>query len=159
AWRVRRAPPAAAGLDAIGPQPGAPARLRRPGRTNRGGHRPVNTTMSLLTRVLLVLVLELGAGTATAATTSNRSSVGLTGNYLAGSQALFDLHTEEAAAFMRQALIDGWDNPYVVERGFVAYAANGDIEDAARTAQRLLELDPNNDLARLVIATEAVKRR
>ena len=119
----------------------------------------MNTTMSLLTRVLLVLVLALGAGTATAATTSNRSSVGLTGNYLAGSQALFDLHTEEAAAFMRQALIDGWDNPYVVERGFVAYAANGDIEDAARTAQRLLELDPNNDLARLVIATEAVKRR
>jgi Flp pilus assembly protein TadD len=117
--------------------------------------------MSLLSRFLLLLLLTLGltGAAGAAATTSNRSAFSLTGNYLAGSQALFDLRTEEAANYMRQALIDGWDNPYVVERGFVAYAANGDIEDAAHTARRLLELDANNDLARLVIATEAVKRR
>ena len=121
----------------------------------------MNRTTSLLSRFLLLLLLAVGpAGIAVAAATStNRSAFSLTGNYLAGSQALFDLRTEEAADYMRQALIDGWDNPYVVERGFVAYAANGDIEDAAQTARRLLELDANNDLARLVIATEAVKRR
>jgi tetratricopeptide (TPR) repeat protein len=118
----------------------------------------VKITSRQLSRFLLLLLLTLGLAAGATASSSGRSP-GLTGNYLAGSQALFDLRTEEAARFMRQALIEGWDNPFVVERGFIAYAANGDIEDAAATGRRLLELDPNNDLARLVIATEAVKRR
>jgi tetratricopeptide (TPR) repeat protein len=120
----------------------------------------VNRFLRLLSRALLVPVISLGmGGMAGAAAPGDTPYLGITGNYLAGSQALFDLRTDDAAKFLREALADGWDNPFVVERGFIAYAANGDIEEAAATARRLLELRPRNDLARLVIATEAVKRR
>jgi len=86
-----------------------------------------------------------------------RSSV--TGAYMAGQQALHDLRTEEAARYFSQAAQGDWDNPVLVERAFIAFAADGQIGQAASTAKHLLELDPTNELAELVVATEALKER
>lgn len=86
-----------------------------------------------------------------------RNSV--TGSYMAGQQALQDLRTDEAARYFSQAATADWDNPIVVERAFIAFAADGQIGQAASTAKHLLELDPNNELAELVVATEALKER
>ena len=86
-----------------------------------------------------------------------RTSV--TGAYMAGQQALHDLRTDEAARYFAQAAQAGWDNPVLVERSFIAYAADGQIGQAASTAKHLLELDPTNELAELVVATEALKER
>lgn len=83
----------------------------------------------------------------------------VTGNYLAGRQALTDLRTDEAANYFRVAAEEDWENPIVVERSFIAYAANGQIEDSARVAKHLLELVAPNDLASLVIGAQAVKER
>src|SRR5690554_7679406 len=47
----------------------------------------------------------------------------------------------------------------MVERAFIALAADGQIGQAAATAKHLLELDPANELAELIIATEALKER
>ena len=86
-----------------------------------------------------------------------RTSV--TGAYMAGQQALSDLHTEEAARYFADAVRADWDNPVLVERSFIAYATDGQIGQAAATAKHLLELDPANELAELVVATEALKER
>ncbi|MHA6729396.1 tetratricopeptide repeat protein [Devosia sp. A369] len=86
-----------------------------------------------------------------------RTSV--TGAYMAGQQALQDLRTDEAARYFSQAAQGDWDNPVLVERAFIAYAADGQIGQAASTAKHLLELDPNSELAELIIATEALKER
>ena len=86
-----------------------------------------------------------------------RTSV--TGAYMAGQQALHDLHTDEAARYFSQAAQGDWDNPVLVERAFIAFAADGQIGQAASTAKHLLDLDPNNELAELVVATEALKER
>ncbi|MET3926420.1 tetratricopeptide repeat protein [Devosia sp. 2618] len=86
-----------------------------------------------------------------------RSSV--SGAYMAGQQALQDLRTEEAARYFAQAAISDWDNPLLVERAFIAYAADGQIGQAASTAKHLLDLDRNNELAELVVAAEALKER
>lgn len=86
-----------------------------------------------------------------------RSSV--TGAYMAGQQALNDLQTDEAARYFNEAAQGDWDNVVLVERSFIAYAADGQIGQAAATAKHLLELDPNNELAELVVATEALKER
>jgi len=69
-----------------------------------------------------------------------------TGNYLAGQQALTELRTHEAAKFFRDAAADQWNNPLVVDRAFLALAADGQVDDAA-------------DMAKLVIATQAFKQR
>ena len=82
-----------------------------------------------------------------------------TGNYLAGQQALTELRTHEAAKFFRDAAADQWNNPLVVDRAFLALAADGQVDDAADMAKHVLELEPENDMAKLVIATQAFKQR
>jgi tetratricopeptide (TPR) repeat protein len=82
-----------------------------------------------------------------------------TGSYLAGQQALAALATPDAATFFRDASQEQWDNAEVVTRAFSAYAANGDVDQAVTAARHALDLDKNNDLARLIIATDAVKQR
>jgi|TARA_R110002126_G_scaffold285701_14_gene436587 tetratricopeptide (TPR) repeat protein len=86
-----------------------------------------------------------------------RASV--TGAYMAGQQALQDLRTDEAARYFYLAAQADWQNPVLVERAFIAFAADGQIGQAASTAKHLLELDPTNELAELVVATEALKER
>ncbi len=83
----------------------------------------------------------------------------VTGSYLAGQRALQELRTKEAALYFNQAAQGDWDNPILVERAFIAFAADGQIGQAATTAKHLLELQPTNELAELVIATEALKER
>ena len=83
----------------------------------------------------------------------------VTGAYMAGQQALHDLQTDEAARYFNEAAQGDWDNPVLVERAFIAFAADGQIGQAAATAKHLLDLDPNNELAELVVATEALKER
>tara|TARA_R110002124_G_scaffold250589_4_gene415678 strand:- start:609 stop:2432 length:1824 start_codon:yes stop_codon:yes gene_type:complete len=86
-----------------------------------------------------------------------RASV--TGAYMAGQQSLKDLRTDEAARYFYQAAQADWQNPLLVERAFIAFAADGQIGQAASTAKHLLDLDPSNELAEMVVATEALKER
>ncbi|WP_297103847.1 tetratricopeptide repeat protein [uncultured Devosia sp.] len=83
----------------------------------------------------------------------------VTGAYMAGQQALKDLRTDEAARYFSDAAQADWDNPVLVERAFVALATDGQIGKASSTARRMLELDPANELAELVVAAEALKER
>lgn len=82
-----------------------------------------------------------------------------TGNYLAGQEAMDALRTADAAKFFGAAADQQSTNPQVLNHTFVALAANGDIDHAVVVARQLLALDPTNDIARLVVATEAVKQR
>ncbi len=109
---------------------------------------------------LLASVFAIG-GAIALETTTHFSVIGqtVTGSYLAGRQALTDLRTAEAASYFRSAAEEDWENPIVVERSFIAYAANGQIEDSARVARHLLELVAPNDLASLVIGAQEVKER
>ena len=81
------------------------------------------------------------------------------GSYVAGQQAMKDLRTDEAARLFNDAAQANWDDPIMIERAFVALAADGQIGKATTTARRMLELDPANQLAELVLAGEALKER
>jgi len=83
----------------------------------------------------------------------------ISGSYLAGRQALQELSTAEAARYFNQAAQSDWDNPILVERSFIAFAADGQIGEAATLARHLLDLDGRNELAELVVASEALKER
>ncbi len=89
----------------------------------------------------------------------NSARVSPTGSYMAGQQALTDLRTDEAARYLSAAAQADWDNPLLVERAFIAQAADGQIGEAAKTARRLLELETGNELAQMISGTEALKER
>ncbi len=115
---------------------------------------------NFLRRAAVPLLLALAlAGPAVAADSFGARNPSTVGNYLAGQQAIHDLRTGDAARFFRDAATADWNNPLVVERAFVAYAANGQIEDSASAAKHLLDLDSTNEMARIVVATEAIKQR
>lgn len=111
----------------------------------------------------IALVAALLSGTATVAV-ENQDMLPLfqpsvTGSYLAGRRALEDMSLDEAVGFFSDAVAGDWENPVVVEQAFIAHAADGQIPEAARLGQHLVELVGPNDLASLVIATEALKQR
>jgi tetratricopeptide (TPR) repeat protein len=133
---------------------------------------------SLLTRIarpaLVAVLLSASAVPATQAAQSAQTAqtdplaildllpvfrTSVTGAYMAGQQALHDLRTDEAARYFANAARADWDNPVLVERSFIAYAADDQIGQAASTAKHLLDLDRSNELAELVVATEALKER
>lgn len=114
----------------------------------------------LASGILLAAALTIGGAVALESNaTFPLMENSVTGSYLAGRQALADLRTDDAARYFRAASEGDWDNPIIIERSFIAYAANGQVADAARVAKHLLELSAPNDLASLVIGTEAVKQR
>jgi len=82
-----------------------------------------------------------------------------TGSYLAGQQAFEELRTSDAASFYMDAAEVEWENVAIVERAFIALAADGRVDDAASLAQHLIELEPENEIARLLLGTVALKER
>ncbi len=81
------------------------------------------------------------------------------GSYLAGLEALDILSTSEAASAFMDAAQSQWDNPAVIERAFTALVADGRVDEAQGMARRMLELVPENNLARLVLGAIALKER
>jgi tetratricopeptide (TPR) repeat protein len=85
------------------------------------------------------------------------SPITVTGGYLAGRQALDELHTGEAADYYRRAAEEDYDNPFVLEPAFVALAAAGEVSQSASIARHFLELDLPSDLARMIVATDEMR--
>jgi tetratricopeptide (TPR) repeat protein len=119
----------------------------------------VTNPARLFPRSVLALLLSASLTAAAGAATFEPRQPTATGAFLAGSEALFDLRTDDAARYFRDALSADWDNPQIVERGFIAFAANGEIKESADVAQRMLGFVPENELARLVVATVAIKEQ
>ena len=117
--------------------------------------------MTLISRLLstsLLVTILATSGAVQAAAVFDPRQPSPTGSYLAGQQALRGLQTEPAARFLRDALAGDYDHPQVVQTALIAFAANGQVADAANAARHMLEVDPGNELAHLMIATQELKQ-
>jgi tetratricopeptide (TPR) repeat protein len=81
----------------------------------------------------------------------------LEGNFLAAYVAGAARDTDAASLFFRQAIEDDPRNQELLERGFVAFLANGSMAEAIRTAERLSARDPSNNLAQFALSVRALK--
>lgn len=81
------------------------------------------------------------------------------GNYLAAYVAGGEHDTVAAATFFREALRYDPRNTGLIEWAFIAAVSNGNMQDAFSLADRLLERDPKNALARLAIGVKAIKAK
>ena len=81
------------------------------------------------------------------------------GDYLSALVAGADRDTMAASTFFREALRSDPGNAELIERTFVAALSNGDIDEAADLAKRLLTRDPKNSLGHLVLGVQQVKGR
>lgn len=81
----------------------------------------------------------------------------LEGNFLAGYIAGLARDPSAAATFLRQALVADPNNRELRERGFVAFLADGAMDDAFRVADRMIADDASNGLARLALGVRDLK--
>jgi len=81
------------------------------------------------------------------------------GNYLAARQANLERDADAASVYYRAALRTDPRNPELLELAFYSVLADGDIDEATRLADRLIQLDRNNRNAHLVLGVKALKTK
>ena len=87
------------------------------------------------------------------------SRVSPAGTYLAARHARVQRDAAAASAYYRAALKADPRNPELLESAFLSVVADGDMEEAIRLAERLVQGDRNHRLARLVLGARALKQK
>jgi tetratricopeptide (TPR) repeat protein len=98
-----------------------------------------------------------GAMAAQAPTSREATRFTPAGSYLAARQANLDRDADAAATYYRAALKSDQRNPELLELTFYSVLAYGEIDEAVRLADRLVQLDRNNRNAHLVLGVRALK--
>src|SRR3978361_848819 len=90
-----------------------------------------------------------------------RDMKGLTtaGSYLAARHASVERDASSAATFYRSALRTDPKNNELLDRAFISSLAEGDIDEAVKLADRILTIDKNNRVARLVVGARDLKQK
>src|SRR5215831_5514240 len=81
------------------------------------------------------------------------------GSYLAARHAGGQRDVAAAASYYRAALRGDPGNNELLGRTFVAVLANGEVDEAAKLAERVLQVDKHDRIARLVLGVRAIKQK
>jgi tetratricopeptide (TPR) repeat protein len=115
------------------------------------------------TAALAIAILLVWSSTPNAQTPRPKSlafpRVSVSGSYLAARHAGSARDAAAAAIYYRAALRGDPRNPELLSRAFTAVLQNGEIDEAVRLAERLLQVDKNDRVARLVLGVRAIKQK
>jgi tetratricopeptide (TPR) repeat protein len=81
------------------------------------------------------------------------------GSYLAARHAGTERDSATAAAYYLNVLKTDPRNPDLLSRAFLSVLTDGDIDQAGKLADRLLQLDRTDRIARLVVGVRALKQK
>ena len=116
--------------------------------------RPAATAATAF--AILMLPGLLAAQAPTKLDTSRTSA---SGNYLAARHASAQRDAMSASTYYRAALRSDPKNAELLDRAFISSLAEGDIEEAVRLADRVLQVNKNDRTARLVVGIRAIKNK
>ena len=85
--------------------------------------------------------------------------VSVSGSYLAARHAGVSRDAAAAAIYYRSALRGDPRNPELLGRAFMAVLQSGEIDESVRLADRLLQVDKSDRVARLVLGVKAIKQK
>jgi tetratricopeptide (TPR) repeat protein len=85
--------------------------------------------------------------------------VSVSGSYLAARHAGVSRDAAAAAIYYRVALRGDPRNPELLGRAFMAVLQNGEVDEAVRLAERLIQVDKTDRVARLVLGVRAIKQK
>lgn len=88
-----------------------------------------------------------------------KPELSIAGSYLAARHASVERDATSAANFYRTALKADPKNAELLDRAFISTLADGDIDEAFKLAERILQADKNNRVARLVVGVRALKQK
>jgi tetratricopeptide (TPR) repeat protein len=87
------------------------------------------------------------------------SSTSPLGSYLAARHAGGQRDVAAAASYYRAALRGDPGNNELLGRTFLAVLGNGEVEEGVKLAERVLQVDKNDPIARLVLGMHAIKQK
>ena len=79
------------------------------------------------------------------------------GNYLAARHAGTERDAVSASAYYRAALRADPKNPVLLERAFLSVLVDGEIDEAVKLAERMVQFDKTHRVARLVLGVRALR--
>lgn len=106
----------------------------------------------------LTLCACANAETVPSGATSASAQADAYGTYLAGRLAANEHDMPEAAKLYQRTLSYDPDNPDLLNRALLYTAAAGDLDAAAKLAERVVVTTPDDRVARLALAVAAIKR-
>ena len=90
---------------------------------------------------------------------TNFSRASPSGSYLAARHASGQRDAAAAATYYRAALRADPRNSELLGRAFLAVLANGEVDEAVKLAERVVQVDKNDRIARLVLGVRALKQK
>src|SRR5262249_40427703 len=119
-----------------------PRQRRSPARWSRRAVIPSPRSRHAAIAALTILAFSwLGAPSARAEAPSNYSRSSSSGSYLAARHAGTQKDAAAAAAYYRSALRGDPRNNELLSRTFLAVLANGEIDEAVKLAERVIQID------------------
>ena len=109
--------------------------------------------------VIFGLPAALAAQAATPPTPQELIHDSVSGSYLAARHAGLERDSASAAAYYRNVLKADPRNADLLGRAFLSVLTDGDVEEAGKLADRLVQIDHSDRVARLVIGVRALKQR
>jgi tetratricopeptide (TPR) repeat protein len=90
---------------------------------------------------------------------STYSRTSVSGSFLAARHASVERDAAAAANHYRAALRGDPRNNELLSRAFLSVLANGDVDEAVKLAERIVQIDKNDRIARLVLGVRAIKQK
>jgi tetratricopeptide (TPR) repeat protein len=114
------------------------------------------TAGSALAAFLAAAPFQIDAQPSSALQSTNTSA---SGSYLAARHAGQQRDAASAAAYYRAALKRDPNNAELLDRAFLSFLVDGDVDEAVKFAERVAQADKNDRVARLVLGVNALKRK
>jgi tetratricopeptide (TPR) repeat protein len=114
------------------------------------------TAGSALAAFLAAAPFQIDAQPSSALQSTNTSA---SGSYLAARHAGQQRDAAAAAAYYRAALKRDPNNAELLDRAFLSFLVDGDVDEAVKFAERVAQADKNDRVARLVLGVNALKRK
>jgi tetratricopeptide (TPR) repeat protein len=108
---------------------------------------------------LVVIIVFLSPFFCVASGTEKEASRFVSSQYLAASYASRHHNLEEAAKLFSEILEHDSQDSELLNKSYRSHLYSGNIPQAVLYAERVLELDPNDNLAKLVLAVNALKHQ
>lgn len=99
------------------------------------------------------------AASAQAPALNELAKVSAAGNYLAARHANTERDAGSAAAYYRAALKADPRNGELLDHAFISLLTDGDIDEAVKLADRIVQQDRGNRMARLALGVRAIKQK
>jgi hypothetical protein len=126
-------------------------------RLNRAAALAVLSTIGTAAPVTLSAQAPSPPPAPSTAAIPSQARVSAAGSYLAARHAGQQRDAQTAASYYRAALRHDPKNSELLDRTFLSLLVGGDVNDAVRYADRVLQSDKNDRIARLVTGVRDIK--